>query len=98
MFIVAHYPDGRTQTVFSVPHYRFMNAREVTLREPLRIPKDTRLEVIAHYDNSSENPDNPNPHRDVAWGTTTYDNEMFKGNFFYLKEDDDRSNRPAVNE
>ncbi|MGE0171047.1 hypothetical protein [Nocardioides sp.] len=83
MTINAHYPDKRQETLFSIPIYRFANSRGATLCEPKRIPAGTRLQVLAHYDNSHRNPDNPNPGKGVKFGLTTDEDEMFKGNFMY---------------
>jgi hypothetical protein len=41
--------------------------------KPVVLPKGTRLETIAHYDNSSNNPYNPNPDIDVSYGPQTVD-------------------------
>ena len=37
------------------------------------LPKGTRLESIAHFDNSENNPYNPNPNLDVKYGPQTTD-------------------------
>jgi hypothetical protein len=41
--------------------------------KPIVLPKGTRLISIAHYDNSSNNPYNPNPDIDVRYGPQTVD-------------------------
>ena len=48
----------------------------------MRLAKGTRLECIAHYDNSPFNPYNPNPLATVRNGPQTY-HEMLFGFFFY---------------
>jgi len=47
-----------------------------------RFPKGTRLECIAHYDNSAFNPYNPDPNATVRDGPQTY-HEMMNGFVFY---------------
>ena len=42
------------------------------------LPKGTVLECVAHYDNSPNNPYNPDPKSDVYWGDQTWD-EMLAG-------------------
>jgi len=43
-------------------------------KKPLHLPKGTRLDMEAHYDNSSGNPLNPaNPPKLVRWGEQTTD-------------------------
>jgi hypothetical protein len=53
------------------------------LKSPLHIPKGTRIEVTAHYDNSVANRSNPNPGVAVRWGDPTAD-EMLAGFINYI--------------
>src|SRR4030095_17018109 len=39
--------------------------------EPIRVRKGTRMVVVAHHDNSANNPFNPDPSKEVAWGNLT---------------------------
>ena len=39
--------------------------------EPIRVRKGTRMEVVAHHDNSANNRYNPDPAHEVAWGNLT---------------------------
>src|SRR5438034_2812660 len=55
------YPDGRTETLLSVPQYDFSWQLEYRFAEPLVLPKGTRIECTAHFDNSIDNPYNPDP-------------------------------------
>ena len=41
--------------------------------KPVLLPKGTRLESIAHFDNSENNPYNPNPKIDVPYGPQSTD-------------------------
>ena len=52
------------------------------------LPKGTRLECVALYDNSPFNPHNPDPKATVRDGPQTY-NEMMNGFFFYLDSHED---------
>lgn len=49
------YPDGREETVLSVPNYDFHWQLTYTLATPLRLPAGSKLVVTAHYDNSLGN-------------------------------------------
>ena len=51
-----------------------------TLAEPKLMPKGSRIECVAHFDNSAENPANPDPKATVTWGPQTWD-EMMIGFF-----------------
>jgi hypothetical protein len=76
MTYLAHYPDGRTETLLLVPRYDFNWQHSYELAEPKRLPKGTRLEVIATYDNSTANPFNPDPTATVRWGDQTWEEMM----------------------
>ena len=76
MTILAHYADGRTETLLSVPHYDFNWQTTYELIQPRLIPKGTAIEVIAHYDNSARNPNNPDPSHEVRWGDQTWEEMM----------------------
>jgi hypothetical protein len=69
-------PDGRSETLLSVPAYDFGWQSYYTLAEPLKLPAGSRIECVAHYDNSAANPANPDPTRTVTWGDQTYQEMM----------------------
>jgi hypothetical protein len=74
----ATYPDGRTETLLDVPKYDFNWQLSYRLAEARRLPKGTKLECIASYDNSPNNPSNPDPQKDVYWGDQSWE-EMLAG-------------------
>jgi peroxiredoxin len=80
----AVYPDGKSETLLSVPRYDFGWQTNYRLAEPKLIPKGTRLDCIAHFDNSEENLNNPDPKATVGFGDQTFD-EMMIG-FFELAD------------
>jgi hypothetical protein len=73
-------PDGRKETVLDVPRYDFNWQTSYQLAEPLRVPAGGSMHVVAHYDNSANNFNNPNPNATVRWGEQTWD-EMLIGYF-----------------
>jgi hypothetical protein len=48
----------------------------------MNLPKGTKIECTAHFDNSADNPENPDPTKTVIWGQQSWD-EMMVG-FFNL--------------
>lgn len=80
MTYIAHYADGTDETLLSVPRYDFNWQITYELAKPKLLPKGTKLEVIAHYDNSTGNKFNPDPTKDVRWGDQTWE-EMMIGFF-----------------
>jgi hypothetical protein len=73
-------PDGETETVLKVPHYDFNWQLTYYLEKPIHLTKGTKVEVIAWYDNSPNNPYNPDPTKEVHWGEQTSE-EMMMGYF-----------------
>jgi hypothetical protein len=47
------------------------------LKEPLKIPRGSRMICTAHFDNSPDNLANPDPSKSVIWGEQTWDEMMF---------------------
>lgn len=73
------YPDGHSQVVLSVPHYDFNWQTYYEFATPLTVPKGAILEGVAHYDNSANNPSNPDPKINVHWGEQTWQEMQYTG-------------------
>jgi mono/diheme cytochrome c family protein len=86
---IAHYPDGRSETLLHVPKYDFNWQLTYVPKEPIKLPKGTRLECIAHFDNSTKNKFNPDPTQAVRWGDQTWE-EMMIGWYSISRELDQR--------
>jgi hypothetical protein len=67
------YPDGKSEIVLDVPHYEFNWQIIYYEAQPLHIPKGTRMEITAHWDNSANNPFNPDPAAQVHLGAQNTD-------------------------
>jgi peroxiredoxin len=76
----AIYPDGREEVLLNIPHYDFNWQNGYVMLEPKLMPKGTRLHCLATFDNSEDNPHNPNPKAKVRWGDQTWE-EMMIGYF-----------------
>lgn len=76
------YPDGREELLLSVPAYDFNWQRGYNFVEPKTVPAGSRLIHRTVYDNSPNNPANPDPQRTVPWGLQSWD-EMLYGAFSY---------------
>ena len=72
----ATYPDGKKEILLDVPNYDFNWQNAYELPEPKLIKKGTKIECVAHYDNSKENFANPNPNKTVRWGDQTFEEMM----------------------
>jgi hypothetical protein len=76
----AHFPNGDTQQLLSVPHYSYGWQLAYYLRDPLKLPAGTMIECTGYFDNSAANPDNPDPTKAVRFGAQSWD-EMMIGYF-----------------
>jgi hypothetical protein len=66
-------------------NYNFSWQTSYRLKIPKAVPRGSRIEVTAYFDNSSRNKFNPDPGRDVRYGEPTYD-EMMNGYVEYAVE------------
>ncbi len=76
----AIYPTGESEVLLKVPRFDYNWQVGYEFAKPILLPKGTRLESIAHFDNSVNNPANPDPTKDVPYGAQTWD-EMSVGFF-----------------
>ena len=81
----AVYPDGSKEILLSVPAYDFAWQSVYRLTEPKPMPRGTRIDCLAHFDNSADNPVNPDPTQTVTWGDQSWE-EMMTGYIDYDKE------------
>ncbi len=72
-------PDGSIETLLRV-NYHFHWQLSYRLAEPRLLKAGTKLRAVAWYDNSRNNPHNPDPNATVTWGDQTYQ-EMMVGFF-----------------
>ncbi|QDV43168.1 Thiol-disulfide oxidoreductase ResA [Stieleria neptunia] len=73
---VAHFPDKTSKVLLDVPNYDFNWQLKYVLAEPLRIPRNTRIECTAVFDNSESNLTNPDPTKPVRWGDQSSEEMM----------------------
>lgn len=71
-------PDGVRSTLLDLPKYDFNWQLRYDLQEPQVLKQGSKVILTAVYDNSADNPANPDPSRTVRWGDQT-DEEMMIG-------------------
>lgn len=70
-------PDGTREKLVAVKDWDFRWQLTYALRKPVAIPKGSAIVMKAIYDNSDENPNNPNhPPKDVFFGPDSTDEMM----------------------
>lgn len=80
---LAELPNGERQILLSVPRYDFNWQTNYRLDPPLELPAGARITCTAHFDNSSDNLNNPDPTAAVRWGEQTWE-EMMIGFIDYV--------------
>jgi hypothetical protein len=73
-------PGGRVRTLLRIPHYDFYWQLSYRLADPIPLKAGTTLQAVATFDNSKDNPHNPDPDSAVTWGEQTWA-EMMVGFF-----------------
>jgi peroxiredoxin len=91
----AIYADGTSETLINVPQYDFAWQSNYRLVQPKRLPAGTSITVSGGFDNSAQNPANPNPGSTVRFGEQTNE-EMFIGYINYAELNDRAPSRAPV--
>ena len=74
MKVEAVLPDGGRKPLVWIRDWDWNWQGRYVYREPVTLPAGTRIELEAFYDNSADNPANPNsPPKAVYWGEQTTD-------------------------
>ena len=85
MRLVATTPEGIKHDLIWIQDWDFNWQDVYHYEDPLFLPAGTRVELVAHFDNSAGNPANPHdPPVPVGWGEKTTD-EMCIGFLYYVK-------------
>ena len=78
-------PDGTKKPLLSVPKYDFNWQTYYMFKEPLELPKGSRILSSAWYDNSAANRWNPDPTVAVRWGDQTWEEMQYTGVLLSVK-------------
>jgi hypothetical protein len=69
-------PNGKKEILLSVPHYNFNWQLVYRFQDPVYVEQGSLLTVTAHYDNSANNPANPDPSKVLRWGDKSEEEMM----------------------
>jgi hypothetical protein len=94
MKMIATYPGGRQETLLDVPAYDFAWQLFYYPKSRIALPKGTRVDLIAHYDNSPANKHNPDPTKPVTFGEASTSEMMF--GMFEFTANDGVSPKPST--
>ena len=70
------YPNGKTESLLNVPIFKFDWQTYYVSVKPVKIPRGSRIDVTAYFDNSTRNKANPDPTKAVRLGDPSYDEMM----------------------
>ena len=74
MKVTATYPDGVVRPLIHIDDWDFNWQGSYTFATPIPLPRGTRIDMVAVFDNSAENTRQPSrPPRPVSWGEGTTD-------------------------
>jgi len=79
--------DTEETTIVWVPNYDFDWQLTYEFLEPWKAPAGTAFIMRSVHDNSPDNPNNPDPSRDVRWGLYSSDEMAFSG-YSYTIDDE----------
>ena len=72
--VTATLPNGEVLPLVWVDDWEFNWQETYVYAKPMALPRGTRVDLEAYYDNSANNPKNPNrPPRFVRWGEGSSD-------------------------
>lgn len=69
----AFYPDGQQEILLSVPKLDFNWQTTYFFKTPKLLPRGTKVRLDMTWDNSAQNPRNPDPGQVVRWGDQTWE-------------------------
>jgi hypothetical protein len=90
------YPDGTSKVLLSVPKWDFNWQLTYVFKEEVPAPKGSKLVAVAHYDNSLNNKFNPDPTKEVRWGSQTWEEMMIGYLDYTLDKQDLRKAQPQA--
>ena len=82
----ATFPDGTSKELLKVSRYDFNWQTAYDFAEPISLPAGSRIDCVAHWDNSTTNANNPDPTRNVTWGQQSTDEMMIGFVDYVVKE------------
>ncbi len=81
------YPDGRVELLLSVPQYDFNWQRDYLFEQPLEVPAGSKIIHTTVYDNSTQNPANPDPGKNVTFGEQSWEEMLYGGIRFRWRDE-----------
>jgi hypothetical protein len=90
--VSIRYPNGKEEMLLALPRYDFNWQYEYMLAKPVKAPAGSRIITRWTFDNSTRNPANPDPKREIRWGEQSSE-EMLAMYFHYRWADETVANQ-----
>ena len=87
-------PDGSTEVLLALPKYDFNWQRLYEFAEPVDVPAGSRLIAHYEYDNSANNPANPDPSLRITWGEQSHEEMLYTAIQYRWKDETAAEQRP----
>jgi hypothetical protein len=87
--------DTDETTIVWVPNYDFNWQLTYEFAQPWKAPAGTTFTMRCTFDNSTKNPNNPDPTKDVRWGLASTDEMAFSG-YSYTIDKEALNSTPAL--
>ncbi len=81
------YPNGKEELLLSLPRYDFNWQRSYEFAEPIDVPAGSKLIVRTQYDNTENNPANPDAKSTVTWGEQSHEEMLFTAVSYRWKDE-----------
>jgi peroxiredoxin len=75
--LAIQYPDGSEEMILSLPKYDFNWQRAYEFKDPIKVPAGAKLIARYTYDNSAQNPANPDPTKKIVWGDQSFEEMLY---------------------
>lgn len=95
--VAVKYPNGKEEMLLAMPRYDFNWQYEYFLKTPLKVPAGSKIVTRWTFDNSTRNPANPDPKREIKWGEQSSE-EMLALYLHYRWTDETVANQKPEND
>ncbi len=89
-------PDGQERVLLNLPRYDFSYQREYVFKDLIDIPAGSVLIADYLYDNSADNPANPDPNATIHWGDQSFEEMLFTAVRFRFADETAAHPRPDL--
>jgi hypothetical protein len=87
-------PGGKEELILSLPKYDFNWQRGYDFATPISLPAGTKIITRYEYDNSRDNPANPDPTITVKWGEQSFEEMQYTALGFRWDDETVQNQKP----